>query len=55
MVRKKLGITMSGFPKLQTFMNIFFESKKLANQMVKEKENTMLHFIYNSDVIYLLY
>lgn len=50
LIRKKLGIAMTGYPKLQSFMNIFFESKKLAENMKNKKENTMLHFIYNSDV-----
>ncbi len=41
---------MLGNPNLQSFLNIYFHSKKLANLLDKKGENAMLHFIYNSDI-----
>ncbi|KAL4509984.1 hypothetical protein ABPG72_010177 [Tetrahymena utriculariae] len=50
-VRNSLGIGLVGNPYLQSFFNIYFHSKQLAQTLNERNENAMLHFIYNNQVI----
>ena len=43
-------MNLIGNPSLQNFLNIYFESPKLAQKIDRGGQNAMLHFVYNSDV-----
>ena len=49
--RKAAGIEVSGHKKLRNFLNIHFESKKLAEKLLENRKNAMLHFVMNSEVL----
>ena len=49
-IRKKMGVRMLGNPNLQSFLNIHFHSQKLSQEIDRNGQNAMLHFIYNSDI-----
>lgn len=50
-IRESAGLTLEGDKDMQNFLNIYFHSKKLAKQIITNKQNAMLHFIYNSDIV----
>jgi 2-polyprenyl-6-methoxyphenol hydroxylase-like FAD-dependent oxidoreductase len=49
-LRSQTSIKMLGTNEILHFLNIHFESPKLARAIEAKGVNAMLHFVYNSDV-----